>query len=71
VVDLQFAWEQLKQQQLEPRKQKVRDSARKALLDWATSEGESSDYRENLPAQCVHPVGHWYEIPNPIREALG
>jgi len=29
VVDLQFAWEQLKQQQLEPRKQKVRDSARK------------------------------------------
>jgi hypothetical protein len=63
VVDLQFAWEQLKQQQLEPRKQKVRDSARKALLDWATSEGEASDYRENLPAQCVHPVGHWYEIP--------
>jgi hypothetical protein len=29
----------------------------------ATSEGESSDYRGNLPAQCVHPVGHWYEIP--------
>jgi hypothetical protein len=71
VVDLQFAWEQLQQQQLEPRKQKVRDSARKALLDWATSEGEASDYRENLPAQCVHPVGHWYEIPNPVREALG
>lgn len=64
VVDLQFAWEQLQQQQLEPRKQKVRDSARKALLDWATSEGEASDYRGNLPAQCVHPVGHWYEIPN-------
>jgi hypothetical protein len=64
VRDLRFAWEQVAQQQLEERKQKVRDSARKALMDWASTAGEASDYRDNLPAQCVHPVGHWYEVAN-------
>jgi hypothetical protein len=62
--DLKFAWEQMSQQQLEERKQKVRDSIRKALMDWAVSTGEASDYRDNLPSQCVHPVGHWYEVAN-------
>ena len=22
------------------------------------------DYTDNLPLQCLHPTGHWYEIPN-------
>jgi hypothetical protein len=26
--------------------------------------GEGSDYRDNAPIQCVHPVGHWYEVAN-------
>ena len=64
VRDLRFAWEQMAQQQLEERKQKVRDSVRKALMDWAQSCGEASDYRDNLPTQCIHPVGHWYEVAN-------
>ena len=64
VRDLRFAWEQLAQQQLEERKQKVRDSGRKALIDWAIGAGEASDYRDNAPSQCVHPVGHWYEVAN-------
>src|SRR5664280_903478 len=64
VRDLKFAWEQMPQQRLEERKEKVRDSARKALMDWAVTSGEARDYRDNVPSQCIHPVGHWYEIAN-------
>jgi hypothetical protein len=63
VRDLEFAW-QKQEQKLEERKQKVRDSARKALIDWAITSGEGSDYRDNVPSQCLHPVGHWYEVAN-------
>ena len=62
--DLRFAWEQMPQQQLEERKQKVRDSGRKGLLDWVADKGEASDYRDNVATQCVHPVGHFYEVAN-------
>jgi hypothetical protein len=62
--DLRFAWEELAEQKLEARKEKVRESGRKALIDWAVQAGEASDYRDNLPSQCLHPVGHWYEVAN-------
>ncbi|MGQ9916408.1 MAG: UTP--glucose-1-phosphate uridylyltransferase [Bryobacteraceae bacterium] len=62
--DLRFAWEEMPQQVLDEQKQKVRESARAALIQWAVTSGEGSDYTDNLPGQCVHPVGHWYEIPN-------
>jgi hypothetical protein len=62
--DLRFAWAELREQKLEERKQKVRDDARAALIAWATSSGEASDYRDNIAAQCLHPVGHWYEVAN-------
>lgn len=62
--DLRFAWEEMPQQMLDAQKQKVRESARAALIQWAVSSGEGGDYTDNLPEQCVHPVGHWYEIPN-------
>jgi hypothetical protein len=29
--------------------------------------GEASDYTDNLPSQCLHPVGHWFEVPNLLR----
>jgi hypothetical protein len=29
--------------------------------------GEGSNYTDNLPMQCLHPVGHWYEVPNLLR----
>jgi hypothetical protein len=64
VRDLRFLWEEMTEQRLEERKQKVRDSVRAALLGWVTATGEGSDYRDNLPTQCLHPVGHWYEIAN-------
>jgi hypothetical protein len=65
--DLQFAWEEMAQQVLDQQKEKIRTSLRAALMNWARTSGESSDYRDNLPSQCMHPVGHWYEVPNMLR----
>ncbi|MFN9719232.1 MAG: UTP--glucose-1-phosphate uridylyltransferase, partial [Planctomycetota bacterium] len=65
--DLQFAWEETSQQVLDVQKEKVRSSLRAALMNWARAAGEASDYTDNLPAQCMHPVGHWYEVPNMLR----
>jgi len=62
--DLRFAFEELAHQRLDPQKEKMRLSLHKALLEWAVSTGEASDYTDNLPNQCLHPVGHWYEIAN-------
>jgi len=42
----------------------VKDQLHAALMGWAHSCGEASDYRDNLPLQCLHPVGHFYELPN-------
>ncbi|MEZ4719032.1 MAG: UTP--glucose-1-phosphate uridylyltransferase [Caldilineaceae bacterium] len=62
--DLRFAWEEMPQQQLDEQAQKVQESLHAALIGWAQSMGEGSDYTDNLPNQCLHPVGHWYELPN-------
>jgi hypothetical protein len=67
VRDLRFAWEEVPQQLLDEQAQKVRDSLRGALMGWARAAGEGSDYTDNLPLQCLHPVGHWYEVPNLLR----
>jgi len=70
VRDLRFAWQEMPQQVLDQQQQKVRDSARSALIRWAQQVGEGSDYRDNVPTQCLHPVGHWYEIPNMLRNGV-
>src|SRR5262249_35906403 len=62
--DLRFAWEQIPQQLLDEQAQKVRDSLRAALIGWARQAGEGADYTDNVPLQCLHPVGHWFEVPN-------
>ncbi|MDY3552135.1 UTP--glucose-1-phosphate uridylyltransferase [Gemmata sp. JC717] len=62
--DLRFAWEETAHQVLDERKQRVRDSAHAALIGWARAAGEGADYTDNEPSQCLHPVGHWYEVPN-------
>jgi len=64
VRDLRFAYEEMRHQALDERKQKMRESVQQSLIAWAARAGEGSDYRDNLPAQCLHPVGHWYEVPN-------
>jgi hypothetical protein len=67
VRDMRFAWEETSQQVLDAQAQKVREGMRAALIQWAQTAGEASDYVDNLPLQCLHPVGHWYEIANLLR----
>lgn len=68
--DLRFLWEEMPQQRLDEQQQKVRESLRAALLHWARAAGEGGDYTDNLPAQCLHPVGHWFEAPNLLRNGV-
>jgi hypothetical protein len=65
--DLRFAWEEMPQQLLDEQAQKVRESLHASLIAWARQMGEGSSYTDNVPLQCLHPVGHWYEVPNLIR----
>jgi UDP-N-acetylglucosamine pyrophosphorylase len=48
----------------------VLESLQSSLMDWAHRSGEASDYTDNLPLQCLNPVGHWYEIPNLFRNGI-
>ena len=68
--DLRFAWEEQPHQLLDERQQRMRDSLHAALINWARDMGEGSDYTDNLPLQCLHPVGHWYEVPNLLRNGV-
>ncbi|MBN1220789.1 MAG: UTP--glucose-1-phosphate uridylyltransferase [Anaerolineae bacterium] len=68
--DLRFAWEEMPQQILDEQAQKVLESLHAALINWAQQMGEGSDYTDNLPLQCLHPVGHWYEVPNLFRNGV-
>ena len=62
--DLRFYWEELSQQILDEQVQKMRESLHNALINWAKNNGEGENYTDNLPQQCIHPVGHWFEVPN-------
>jgi hypothetical protein len=68
--DLRFLWEEMPQQLLDEQAQKVRESLHAALIGWAKQMGEGNDYTGNVPAQCLHPVGHWYEISNLLRNGI-
>ncbi|MDE0430884.1 MAG: UTP--glucose-1-phosphate uridylyltransferase [Caldilineaceae bacterium] len=68
--DLRFAWEETSRQILDVQAQKVQESLHGALIEWARASGEGSDYVDNVPAQCIHPVGHWYELPNLLRNGV-
>jgi hypothetical protein len=68
--DLRFAWEEMPQQLLDVQAQKVRDSLHATLIAWAQQAGEGSNYTDNAPMQCLHPVGHWYEVPNLFRNGV-
>ncbi|MFT5303268.1 MAG: hypothetical protein ACI87E_004613 [Mariniblastus sp.] len=70
VRDLQFQWEDMPQQMLDEQQQKMRASLRAAMIGWAQETGEGTDYRDNTPQQCLHPVGHWFEFPNMLRNGV-
>jgi hypothetical protein len=57
----------MQQQLLDEQAQKLRERQHAALIQWAESAGEGSDFTDNVPMQCLHPVGHWYEISNLLR----
>ncbi len=65
--DLRFAWEEMPQQILDVQAQKVRESLHASLIGWAEAAGGGSDYTDNVPLQCLHPTGHWFELPNMLR----
>ncbi len=65
--DLRFAWEEMPQQILDVQAQKVRESLHASLIGWAEAAGGGSDYTDNVPLQCLHPTGHWFEVPNMLR----
>ncbi len=68
--DLRFFWEEMPQQLLDEQAQKVRESLHAALIGWAEGMGQGADYRDNVPNQCLHPVGHWFEIPNLLKNGV-
>ena len=70
IRDLTFAWQEMPQQLLDEQAQKVLESLHASLMEWAQKTGEASDYTDNLPFQCLHPVGHWYEVPNLFRNGV-
>jgi hypothetical protein len=70
VRDLHFAWQETAQQRLDEQKEKMRESVRAALAGWARGLGEGADYTDNLPGQCLHPVGHWFEVPNLLKNGV-
>jgi hypothetical protein len=66
-ADLRFAWQETTRARLEEQAQQMQESVEAALMAWATDCGEASDYRDNLPEQCLHPPGHAFELPNLVR----
>jgi hypothetical protein len=70
VRSLIFLWEEMAHERLDENKEKVREAGRRAILDWARSVGEGSDYTDNLPLQRFNPPGHFYEVPNMLRNGV-
>jgi hypothetical protein len=50
--------------------QKVKDDISRSLADWAKSKGEGNDYVDNRPLLRFNPPGHWFEIPNLLKNGI-
>lgn len=68
--DLRFYWQEQMRQRMDENVQKVQDSQRSALIAWTKSKGEGEDYTENTPLLRFNPPGHWYEIPNLLKNGV-
>ncbi len=68
--DLVFLWEESAHETLQETKQKVREASRRAILEWAKSQGEGIDYTDNVPIQRFNPPGHFYEVPNMLSNGV-
>jgi galactokinase/mevalonate kinase-like predicted kinase len=67
---LTFLWEETPHELLDENRQKVVEAGRRAILDWARAVGEATDYTDNLPLQRFNPPGHFYEVPNLLRNGV-
>lgn len=67
---LAFLWEEMAHERLDENKEKVREAARRSLLDWVRAVGEGVDYTDNVPTQRLHPPGHFHEVPNLLRNGV-
>jgi len=68
--DLIFYWKEQSTQKMDENVQKVQDAQHNALIDWTKSRGEGEDYSENKPIMRFNPPGHWYEIPNLLKNGV-
>jgi UTP--glucose-1-phosphate uridylyltransferase len=68
--DLTFLWEEGAHETLDENKEKVREAGRRAILEWARTAGEGTDYTDNVPIQRFNPPGHFYEVPNMLRNGV-
>lgn len=68
--DLTFLWEESTHETLDENKEKVREAGRRAILDWVRAAGEGADYTDNVPIQRFNPPGHFYEVPNMLRNGV-
>ena len=68
--DLRFIWEELSQQIESENVQRVTEDLHETLIGWARASGEGEDYTANAPQQRFYPPGHWYEVPNLLRNGV-
>jgi UDP-N-acetylglucosamine pyrophosphorylase len=68
--DLQFSWKEQLHQKLDEHLQRVQDNQHRALIDWTRSRGQGEDYSENKYILRFNPPGHWYEIPNLMKNGV-
>ncbi|UCF87557.1 MAG: UTP--glucose-1-phosphate uridylyltransferase, partial [Nitrospiraceae bacterium] len=68
--DLRFYWDEQLQQKEEENVQKMQDNIHHALIEWVKMRGQGEDYSENTPILRFNPPGHWYEIPNLIKNGV-
>ena len=68
--DLRFYREEQLRQKMDDNVQKVQDNVHRALIEWARSKGEGEDYCENKHILRFNPPGHWYEIPNLLKNGV-
>jgi hypothetical protein len=68
--DLRFYREEQLWQKMDENIQKVQDDVHRALVEWTRKKGEGEDYAENKPLLRFNPPGHWYEVPNLMKNGL-
>ncbi|RJQ49631.1 MAG: UTP--glucose-1-phosphate uridylyltransferase [Nitrospiraceae bacterium] len=65
--DLRFYREDQLSQKMDTNAQKIQEDLHRALIAWTKEKGEGGDYSDNKPVMRFNPPGHWFEIPNLIK----